>query len=79
MNGEEYNNLYRRDTLYLKVEESGSILRKPGSHEESKWAPEILPAIDHQMEVDDETSLSDLKSILEKEGVQVSITTIHRW
>ena len=52
-----------------KVEESGSILRKPGSRGKSKWAPDILPAIDHQMEVDDKTSLSDLKSILEKEGV----------
>ena len=62
-----------------KVEESGSILRKPGSRGKSKRTPEILQAIDHRMEADDETSLSDLKSLLEKEGVQVSITTIHRW
>ena len=58
-----------------KVEESGSILRKPGSCRESKWTSELLQAIDRQMEA---VSLLDLKSLLEKEEVQVSITTIHR-
>ena len=54
-----------------KLKESGCILRKPRLCGQSKKTPGILQAINRQMEADDETSLSDLKSLSEKEGVQV--------
>ena len=35
--------------------------------------------VDSVMEKDDETSLADLKSQLQKEGTSVSTSTVHRW
>lgn len=62
-----------------KVEQTGSIRRKPGSGGQSKKTPSLLQKIDRQMEVDDKSSLKEMKTVLEKARINVSISSIHRW
>ena len=67
-------------SYFLKTyKKTGSIARQPGSGGKEKKTEAVLKFIDSVMEKDDETSLADLKSQLQKEGTSVSTSTVHRW
>ena len=67
-------------SYFLKTyKKTGSIPRQPGSGGKEKKTEAVLKFVDSVMEKDDETSLADLKSQLQKEGTSVSTSTVHRW
>lgn len=47
-----------------RYKETGSISRKPGSGRPCKITPEMKALIDHQMELDDETTAMQIHSLL---------------
>ena len=62
-----------------RYRETGTIARRLGTGSSSKRTDDILKKIDEQMEENDETTLEELRLQLEKEGINVSVSSIHRW
>ena len=65
--------------LFLKrFEQYGTIARKPGSGLAPRISPAIQDLIDHAMREDDETTATQLQSMLASYGVYISLSTILR-
>ena len=60
-------------------QETGTILRRPGSGQASKISPKAKHIIDQQMTKDDESTGMELQKILAKDGIVVSARTALRW
>ena len=63
----------------LHYRETGTIARRLGTGYASKRTDAILKTIDTQMEENNETTLEELRLQLEKEGISVSVSSIHCW
>ena len=61
-----------------RYKESGTIARKPGSGMPPKLSPAIQKLIEDTMRADDETTATQLQSILATYGIYVSLATILR-
>ena len=61
-----------------RFSERGCILRKPGSGRPSKITANIKSIVDHQMEVDDETTAHQLHALLVSKGYNISLRTVLR-
>ena len=70
----------RKSVLYLlrKLRESGSAIRKPGSGRPTKMTRRVKDLIETQMQKDDETTASQLDSLLQANGIKLSRSTILR-
>jgi transposase len=55
-----------------KVEETGSIGRRPGSGRPSKVTAEIKQLVESQIRLDDETTAYQLHAFLVREGYNIS-------
>ena len=62
-----------------KFKATGSITRKPGTGRKPTKTRALLDFIDTEIEKDDEISLADLRTKLVEKGINVSISSIHRW
>ena len=65
--------------FFKKYAKEGSIGQKPGSGLTGKKTAALLKLVDSHMERDDDLSLEDLKTALQKEGISVSVSSLHRW
>ena len=66
--------------LFIKnYSKEGGIGRKPGSSLTGKKTEAVLKLIDSHMEKDDELSLEDFRTALQKEDISVSVSSLHRW
>ena len=61
-----------------KFNESGSLLRRPGSGRPSKTTLEVKRVVEEQMRLDDETTAYQLHALLNAKGYFLSIHTIFR-
>ena len=62
----------------LRYSERGTIARKPGSGFPPKLLPQIKQLIEAKMRADDETTATQLQTLLASHGVYVSLSTILR-
>ena len=62
-----------------RYNETGSILRKPGSGKSSKFSSNAKRIIKQQMNDDDETTGTELQELLSKNDLEISIRTALRW
>lgn len=64
---------------FLKwYQQTGSILRRPGSGRPSKITAEIKAIVEQQMQLDDETTAFQLHALLTARGYKISIRTVLR-
>ena len=61
-----------------RFEESGCLMRKPGSGRPSKITMEVKRLVEEQMRLDDETTAHQLYTILTAKGYHLSLKTILR-
>ena len=59
-----------------KCEESGCLMRKPGSGQPSKITEEVKRVVESQMRLDDETTAYQLHALLNSKGYCLSLTTV---
>ena len=64
--------------LLQRFEDSGCLMKKPGSGRPTKVTMEVRRVVDEQMRQDDETSAYQLHTILTSKGYQLSMWTILR-
>ena len=64
--------------LLRSYKETGIIQRQPGSGRPSLVTAEIAAIIERQMQLDDETTATQLRAILEAKGHKLSLSTIQR-
>ena len=63
-----------------RFRETGCVERKAGMGKASKKTPDLLRKVDEQMESNDETSLEELRVVMQNvHGIKVSVSTLHRW
>ena len=65
--------------FYRQYEETGTILRRPGSGKASKLNERAKEIIEEQMTLDDETTGLELEELLRRNGIHVCSGTALRW
>lgn len=64
---------------FLKVyKNTGSTMRRPGSGRMSKITQRVKELVDQQMEMDDETTATQLHRLLNDNGIDISLRTVLR-
>ena len=61
-----------------KYEETGSVVRRPGSGRPTRITSQVLEIVEKQMQKDDETTAVQLQRILVESGHPLSLKTILR-
>ena len=59
-----------------RVEETGSLERRPGSGRPSKVTPQVMAIVEVQMQRDDETTATQLRALLLRKGYKLSLSTL---
>jgi transposase len=62
----------------VRVEQTGSVARRPGSGQPRKRAEEVKEIVEHTMRADDETTAKELKEKLPNGGYVLSEMTVLR-
>ena len=61
-----------------RVEQTGSLERRPGSGRPSKVTPQAMAIVEAQMQDDDETTATQLRALLSSKGYSLSLSTLLR-